>query len=145
MNRPVVITALLISMLLQAVSLGGHWGGVADPVEALHAVLHWSGLPHHHDHAATEASLDDDSGFEAFAAELALVKPKPHQSYHLDHSVDSNHHMGHDACVSTMGPVPAGLGGTFVAASGPRPPALSEAEPADPCLASPRRPPKRLA
>lgn len=145
MNRPVVIAALLISMLLQAVSLGGHWVGVANPAEALHAVLHWSGLSHHHDHAITEASVDDDAGFEAFAAELALVTLKPHQSYHQDHSVDSNHHMGQDACVSAMGPVPAGLGGTVMAVSGPRPPVLSEAEPADPCLAGPRRPPKHRA
>jgi len=145
MNRPVVIAALLMSMLLQAVSLGGHWVGVANPADALHAVMHWSGLSHHHDHAVTEASADDDAGFEAFAAELASVTLKPHQSYHQDHSVDSNHHMGQDACVSAMGPVPGGLGGTFMAVSSPRPPALSEAEPVDPCLAEPRRPPKHRA
>lgn len=145
MNRPVIITALLISMLLQAVSLGGRWVGAADPVEALHAVLHWSGLSHHHDHAITVAAVDDDAGFEAFADELALVTLKPHQSYHQDRSVDSNHHMSQDACPSAMGPVPAGLGGTFIAARSPRPPALAEAAPVDPCLAGPRRPPKHLA
>ena len=32
-----------------------------------------------------------------------------------------------------------------MAVSGPRPPVLSEAEPADPCLAGPRRPPKHRA
>jgi hypothetical protein len=145
MNRPVVIAVLLMSMLLQAVSLGGHWSGMANPAETLHAVLHWSGLAHHHDHAIAETSADDDAGFEAFAAELASVTFKPHQSYHQDHSADSNHHMGQDACVSAMGPVPAGPGGPFMAARSPRPLALSEAEPADPCLAVPRRPPKHFA
>lgn len=145
MNRPVVIAALLISMLLQAVSLGGHWFGEANPGEALHAVLHWAGLSHHHDHAVSEAAAEDDTGFEAFAAELASVTLKPHQSYHQDHSADSNHHMGLDACVGAMGPLPASLGGTLMAARSPRPLALSQAEPADPCLAGPRRPPRHLA
>lgn len=146
MNRPVVIAALLMSMLLQAVSLGGHWLGMADPAEALHALLHWSGLSHHHDHALTEASAaDDDAGFEAFAAELALVTPKPHLSYHQDHSADSNHHMSQDACVGPMGPLPASLGDTLMAAGSPRPLALSQAERADPFLAGPRRPPRPLA
>lgn len=145
MNRPVVIAALLMSMLLQAVSLGGHWFGVAGPGDAVHALLHWSGLSHHHDHAVTQASADDDEGFEAFAAELASVTPKPHQGYHQDHSVDSNHHMSQDACVGALGPLPAGLGGTFMAAGSSRPVALSQAEPADPFLAGPRRPPKHFA
>ena len=145
MNRPVVIAALLMSILLQAVSLGGHWFGMANSAEAQHAILHWIGLSHHHDHQVTEASADDDSGFEAFAAELASATLKPHQSYHQDHSVDSNHHMSQDACVSAMGPIPAGLGSTLMSARSPRPLALSEAEPADPFLAGLRRPPKHLA
>jgi len=145
MNRLVVIAALVTSILLQAVSLGGHSFGAANSTEAQHAALHWLGLSHHHDHRITEASADDDSGFEAFAAELALVTLKPHQSYHQDHSEDSNHHMSQDACVGTMGPLPASLGGTPMTARSPRPLALSEAEPADPFLAGPRRPPKQLA
>ena len=146
MNRPVVIAALLMSMLLQAVSLGGHWVGVANPAEALHAVMHWSGLSHHHDHLATQVPVDDDdSGFEAFATELASATLQPHQSYHQDHSVDSNHHMGQDACVSAVGPIPAGLGGSLMAARSPRPLMLPETEPVDPFLAGPRRPPKHLA
>lgn len=145
MNRPVVIAALLMSMLLQAVSLGGHWFGMANPAETMHAVLHWSGLSHHHDHSVTQVSAEDDSGFEAFSAELASVTLQPHQSYHQDHSADSNHHMSQDACVSAMGPLPAGLGGTLQAARSPRPLALSQAEPADPFLAGPRRPPKHTA
>lgn len=145
MNRPVVIAALLMSMLLQAVSLGGHWIGVTNPAEALHAVLHWSGLSHHHDHAITQAAAEDDAGFEAFAAELASVTLKPHQSYHQDQSADSNHHMGQDVCVGAMGPLPASLGGTFIAARSPRPLVLPDAEPVDPFLAGPRRPPKHLA
>lgn len=145
MNRPVVIAALLMSMLLQAVSLGGHWFGMTNPADALHAVLHWSGLSHHHDHAVTQVSADDDAGFEAFADELASVTLKPHQSFHQDQSADSNHHMGQDACVGAMGPLPAGLSGAFIAARSPRPRVLSETEPVDPFLAGPRRPPRHRA
>lgn len=148
MNRPVVITALLMSMLLQAVSLGGHWVGAANPFDALHAVLHWSGMSHHHDHVVAQVSAEDDADFkalEAFAGGLTPATAQPHASYHQDHSVDSNHHMGQDACVGAMGPLPAGLGGALMEARSPRPLALSQAEPADPCLAGPRRPPKHLA
>jgi hypothetical protein len=145
MNRPVVIAALLMSMLLQAVSLGGHWTGATNPADSLHAMLHWSGLSHHHDHHVSQAQADDDGGFEAFAEELASATLQPQQSYHQDQSADSNHHMGQDACLSAMGPVPAGLGGAVVEAGGQRPLVLPQAEPADPCLAGPRRPPKHLA
>lgn len=145
MNRPVVIAALLMSMLLQAVSLGGRWVGASNPVDALDAVLHWAGLSHHHEHHIAEAAADDDSDFEAFAAELASATPKPLHSYHQDQSTDSNHHMGLDACVGVMGPAPCGLDGTPVAARSPHPGMGPEAEPPDPDLAGPRRPPKHLA
>lgn len=145
MNRPVVIAALLMSMLLQAVSLGGHWFGAVSPSDALHSVLHWAGLAHHHDHAVAQAQAEEDREFEAFAAELAEANLKPHQSFHQDHSVDSNHHMNQDTCVSAMGPLPAVLSGAFVADRSPRPLVRIEPVLADPFLAGPRRPPKQLA
>jgi hypothetical protein len=144
MNRSVVIAVLLMSMLLQAVSLGGHWPGGADAAEARHSMLHWLGLSHHHDHSVTE-SLANDSSFDAFGPELAAASLKPYRGYHQDHSVDSNHHMSQDACVSALGPIPSGLGNPVMAVRGPCPLVLPEAEPTDPFLAGPRRPPKHLA
>lgn len=148
MNRPVVIAALLMSMLLQAVSLGGHWVGAANPADALDAVLHWAGLSHHHEHhehRLADAAVHDDSDFDAFAVELASASAALQHGYHQDHSADSNHHMGQDACVGAMGPIPCGLGGTPVAVRSPHPGVRPEAEPPDPDLAGPRRPPKHLA
>ena len=145
MNRPAIIAALLMSMLLQAVTLGGHWFGAVNPSDALHSVLHWAGLSHHHDHAVAEAQAEDDSDFEAFAAELAEANLKPHQSFHQDHSADSNHHMSQDTCVSALGPIPAGLGDAFVADRSPRPRVCAEAALPDPFLAGLRRPPRPVA
>lgn len=145
MNRPVIIVALLMSMLLQTVTLGGHWFGALSSSGALHSLMHWAGLSHHHDHAVAQAQAEDDSEFEAFAAELAEANLNPHQSFHLDHSVDSSHHMSQDACVSAMGPIPASLSGAIIANPSPRPLVFAEAARPDPVLASLRRPPRHLA
>lgn len=145
MNRPVVIAAVLMSMLLQAVSLGGRWVGASNPVDAFDAVLHWAGLSHHHDHRVTEVAMDDDSAFEAFEAELASAPLNPLHSYHQDHSTDSNHHMGQDACVGAFGPAPCGLGNEPLTVRDPHPGTRPDAPPPDPDLAGPRRPPKHLA
>ncbi|OWQ83768.1 hypothetical protein CDN99_25170 [Roseateles aquatilis] len=161
MNSRSVIAALLLSMLLQAVSLGGHWAGNGNPADALHAVLHWSGVLHHHDHEVTEsaqrdggASLpaqaasaggDDGTGFEAFAAEFAQVTLHPGESYHQDHSLDSRHHLSIDACVSVVGMIPALIASPDLSQSGGPPVAGPQVEPVDPFLYGPLRPPRSLA
>ncbi|HEY0956432.1 MAG TPA: hypothetical protein VGE36_16855 [Roseateles sp.] len=147
-RRPLIIFALLLSMLLQTASLGGHWAGMAGAVDTLHAVLHWAGLSHHHEHGvaqATQADHSADSGSAAFDAEWAAAAPSAHTDFHQDFSADSNRHMGLDACVGAVGPIPASLNGVFVMAAGAAPALLPQAEPADPFLAGLRRPPKHLA
>lgn len=169
MRFPAVIAALLTSMLLQAVSLGGHWAGNGNPADALHAVLHWSGVLHHHDHEVTQAELDaggerarvalqaklpalalpaaeaDDAGFEAFAEEFAQVTLHPGQSYHQDHSLDSRHHLSIDACFGAVALIPSVPGSPLMALETAPPVAGPETEPADPFLNGPRRPPRSLA
>ena len=52
---------LLLAMLLQTVSLGGHWAGRGSPTETLHDVLHWSG---HYQTANTMCIACHTTGFE---------------------------------------------------------------------------------
>ncbi len=144
MSRRPVLFAVLLALLLQAVSLGGHWAGRGNPSEILHDLLHWSRVSHHHDHLATLPS-EDQQVFEALAAEMGIPAEPPHEGFHQDQSADSNHHMGMDACFSAMGPAPAGIGSPAIPAACPAPDMRPEAAPADPDLSGPRRPPKSLA
>lgn len=143
-RHPLVIFALLLSLLLQAVSLGGRWAGWSGPANTLHAVLHWSGVAHHHDHQISEAVLDDDADFLAMERELGL--DQSHRTgFHQDFSADSSHHIGLDACLGAVGPIPAGLSNTLAVVADTPPALLAQAESPDPFLAGLRRPPKRLA
>lgn len=156
MTRRPVFYLLLIAMLLQAVSLGGHWAGRGNPSETLHEVLHWSGVSHHHEHQRRLAA-EDERAFELLAAQLGLPSAAPHDvdrpadhgdhdnAYHQDQSVDSNHHMALDACLSAMGPIPAGVDSPAVHAACAAPAVEPDAPPADPDLSGPRRPPKSFA
>jgi hypothetical protein len=142
-RRPIFLT-LLLAMLLQAVSLGGHWAGAGahGPTrDALHALLHWAGSAHHHDHHATQRM----EGFEAFADELATATLSMDQSWHQDQSADSHLHMDMDACLSMMGPIPASVSSPWIPPASPRPLPSAEAALAGPVLEGLKRPPKSLA
>lgn len=145
MTRRPVFYVLLMAMLLQAVSLGGHWAGRGSPTETLHDVLHWSGISHHHEHEPPSFQQDELLAFEALSSELGLVDTAPHQDFHQDQSADSNRHMAMDACLSAMGPIPAAVDSPAVRAACPAPDARPELPPADPDLSGPRRPPRSFA
>lgn len=142
-RRPFVIFALLLSLLLQTASLGGRWAGWNGPADTLHAVLHWSGIAHHHDHQVSEA-VPDDADFVALERGLGL-EPSQHKGFHQDFSADSSHHIGLDACLGAVGPIPSGLSSTFAVVADTRPAVLPQAETPDPFLAGLRRPPRHLA
>jgi len=143
-RHPFVIYALLLSLLLQTVSLGGRWAGWSGPANTLHAVLHWSGVAHHHDHQISEATPDDDADFVAMERELGL--DQTHRAgFHQDFSADSSHHIGLDACLGAFGPIPSGLSNAFAVAADMPPALLPQAEIPEPFLAGLRRPPRRLA
>ncbi|MEH0168179.1 hypothetical protein [Roseateles microcysteis] len=152
MSRRPVFFVLMMSMLLQAVSLGGHWVGRGSPTETLHDVLHWSGISHHHAHGAS-LQADGLLAFESLSEGLGLAAASsdqdphqaPHPDFHQDQSADSNHHMALDACLSAMGPIPAGVDSPTIRAACSRPDARPEAPPADPELSGPRRPPRPFA
>ncbi|MFT7772779.1 hypothetical protein [Roseateles sp.] len=143
-RHPFVIYALLLSLLLQTMSLGGRWPGHSGSAETMHAVLHWSGIAHHHEHQFSQALPDDDADFVALEKSLGLERG-PHQGFHQDFSADSNHHIGQDACLGAVGPIPAGLSSSFALAAHTPPALLTLAEIPDPFLAGLRRPPRRIS
>lgn len=131
MNRRLVFYALLIAMLLQAVSLGGHWAGRSHSAQTLHDVMHWAGIAHHH-HAELQAD------------ELVATTSPP-ASYHQDRSADSNRHMSMDACLQLLGPIPAGVSSPTLPVTCSHVVPSAETAPDGPVLEGPRRPPKFLA
>lgn len=148
-HRPLVIVALLLSLLMQTVSLGGRWPGWNSPTDTLHAVLHWSGIAHHHDHLVSDAVVAaadtaDDPDFISLEKDLPLDR-SPHTGFHQDFSADSNHHLGQDACLGAVGPIPTGLSLAFAVTAQNRPALLPQAGAPDPFLAGLRRPPRPLA
>ncbi len=164
MRSRLVTAALLLSMLLQTVSMGGYWAGSRKPSDALHAVLHWSGILHHHDHEVTHAEVaaggerarialqakqlpqpQSNEDFEAFAVEFAQVTLHPDQSYHRDLSLDSRHHLGIDACMSVVALIPSMPVSPVMDAPTDAPVAAPQVERVDPFLAGPRRPPRGLS
>ncbi|MCE4540595.1 hypothetical protein LXT12_25475 [Pelomonas sp. P7] len=142
-HRPFVIVAMLLSLLLQAASLGGRWSASNGPADTLHAVLHWSGIAHHHDHLVSV--MPDDADFLSLEKELGLDRVSPHPAFHQDFSADSNHHLGQDACLGAIGPIPTALVPAFAVAGETQPALLLQAGAPDPFLAGLRRPPRRLA
>jgi hypothetical protein len=154
MRFRLVIASLLLSMLLQAVSLGGHWAGHGNTADALHAVLHWSGVLHHHDHAVTQAARldsgarqpqDGAAGFEAFAEEFAQATLHPGESFHQDRSLDSRYHLNVDACLFAVGIIPSMPVSPKLAIEASPPRAVPASARTDPVLDGPRRPPRSLA
>jgi hypothetical protein len=142
-RRPLFIV-LLLSMLLHAVSLGGHWAGAGNVEQAVHTLLHWAGGAHHHhrSESSQDASL---LGFEAFSEELAAATLAPDESYHLDHSSDSNHHLAVDGYLSCIGPIPSSIDGPSERAGCMPPLPAAETAPRGPVLQGLRRPPRPIA
>ena len=144
MSRRLVFIALLLSMLLQAVSLGGYWGGLGrddGSEKSPHVLMHWSGIAHHHGHEAPSAEAGDQQvlGDDSFAQ---AVTSGQSQAFHQDQSTDSSKHMALDACLHLLGPIPAAFSCPFLLASGPRPVPDEDTAPAGPVLEGLRRPPK---
>jgi len=134
-HRPVFL-ALLLSMLLQAVSLGGHWGGLDrsdGSGQTLHVLKHWSGIAHHHNHEVPSADTGD---------QLVFSDDSLNQAFQQDQSIDSGKHMALEACLHLLGPIPAAFSCPFLLASAPRPMPDEDTAPAGPVLEGLRRPPK---
>jgi hypothetical protein len=161
-----VIAVLFMSMLLQAVSLGGHWAGPTSPTDALHALLHWSGALHHHDHQVTQAEVaaggdraraalaakqlpqalpDEEEGFEAFAEEFAQATLHRDEPYHQDRSLDSRYHLILDACLAAVGLPPSTPSSPLLTLAAVHPMPAPQTQRADPFVDGPRRPPRSLA
>ena len=82
MRRPFTLIALMLSLLLQQLSMASAWAqvghGFGEPSEAAHfehVLLHLDGSPHHHGH---DHESDDD---------------QPAFSLHSDNSGDSISHL----------------------------------------------------
>ncbi len=136
MSRRLVFIALLLSMLLQAVSLGGYWGGLDrsdGSGQTLHVLKHWSGIAHHHNHEAPPADVGD---------QLVLGNDSLAQAFQQQQSIDSGKHMALEACLHLLGPLPAAFSCPFLLASAPRPVPDEDTAPAGPVLEGLRRPPK---
>lgn len=143
-RRPLFLI-LLLSMLLHAVSLGGHWAGAGNVQQAVHALLHWAGSAHHH-HAQHADAAEALQGFEAFAEELAAATPISVPDLHQDQSGDSNMHMGIDGCLSGIGPIPSCIGGPGArSAAATQHLPLAENAPEGPFLEGLKKPPKTRA
>ena len=146
MPRRLIFAVLLLSMLIQAIALGGRWVGLGGQGATLHALLHWAGLAHHHHQAPT--SREDFEGFEAFGDLGApeRVVDDGSGSYHQDQSTDSTTHVVMEACLTGMAMItswPPGLPAPLPGAALPR--ARAELAPAAPCLEGLRRPPRSIA
>jgi len=146
MPRRLVFVVLLLSMLTQAVMLGGRWPD-ANGAGAVHTLLHWAGLAHHHHHQPAP-SREDLEGFEAFgnlgAPDTAARAGS--DTYHQDQSTDSTQHVAMDACLSGMALFtswPRALPTTQPCSVLPL--ARAEAARATPFLEGLQRPPKSIA
>jgi len=146
MPRRFIFVALMLSMLMQAITLGSPLASGSGGQAALHALLHWAGLAHHH-HQPVPLSEEDLKAFEAFG-DLGLPTGAmvASDTCHQDQSPDSTQHVLMDGCLSGVAMIPSWP--DAVPARLPRlaaPGAPAETAPATPFLEGLRRPPKQIA
>lgn len=146
MPRRLIFIALLLSMLMQATTLGNLPAGPSKGREALHAVLHWAGLGHHHrqDRPAPPSQEEDAAGIEATGGlRVSAVADTASGGCDQDQSPESIRHVLMDGYVSGAAMISSWVGSLPTRLS--RPIALrsaAEKVPATPFLEGWRRPPR---
>jgi len=147
MSHRLVVVALLLSMLLRAATSGMPQADMGGGQAALHAVLHWAGLGHHHHRppAAPAGSADLADANAAGHLHVSAVAGSA-WSVDRDQSPESTQHVLMDGYVSGAAMIaswPAAL------PAEPLHPALpnagAERVPAAPFLEGLHRPPRLAA
>jgi hypothetical protein len=149
MPRHPIIIALLLSMLMQATAFGSSTAGVGNGQAALHSLLHWAGLGHHHRHRlpAPPSSADLADSNEVGALRVSAVADSAWNTCDQDQSPESVRHLlMDDGYISGAAMIPSRF--EALSAELPRPAPLchdTERVPATPFLESLRRPPRLTA
>lgn len=148
MPRHLIIVALLLSMLMQATAFGSSTADVGGGQAALHSLLHWAGLGHHHHRRPARTSNTDLAESNAGEAlRVSAVADSAWNTYHQDQSPESIQHLLlDDGYISSAAMIPSWP--DAVPAELPRPTPLcydTERVPATPFLEGLRRPPRLLA
>ncbi len=136
MTRRSILLAVMLSVLLQAVAMGGLWSTGVATGEAFRTLLQLTGGAEHPDRLAAERPVS----IEMAPKELACVDEGMPQ----DAAADLYYHLGIDAWLHVLGLIPVGIRSVTDPAAGPPPELLAEAASPEPVLEGPRRPPRRL-
>ena len=145
MPRRLIVIALLLSMLMQTTAFGGSLAGGGGGKAALHSLLHWAGLGHHHRQRAPAPPDAEDSAASNTVGSLRVtaVTDTASDTCNQDQSPESTRHVLMDGFVSSAALIPSWP--ESLPAKPPRlTPPCSDTErvPATPFLEGLRRPPR---
>lgn len=148
MPRHLIIIALLLSMLMQVTSFGSSATVVGSGQAALHSLLHWAGLGHHH-HRRQPAPLDTVVFADSNTGEVLRVSAVADTAWNScdqDRSPESTQHLLMDGYISGTALIPSWPETLPADLRRPTLPSYSpERVPATPFLEGLRRPPRRTA
>ena len=148
MPRQLIAIALLLSMLMQATTFGGPSVGVGSGQAALHSLLHWAGLGHHHQRRqSVPPRVDDVAGSDAVGTlRLSAVADTAWSSCDRDQSPESMQHVLMDGYISGAAMIPSWPDALPGGLPRSAPPCYdTERVPATPFLQGLRRPPRPMA
>ena len=148
MSRRPIFVALLLSMLMQANTFGSPAAGVGSGQAALHTLLHWAGLAHHHrQQPPAQPSDADPAGAGASGGlRVSAVAGTVSVTCDQDQSPESTQHVLMDGFVSAAAMIPSWPESRPARLPRPAPPsAHAEKVPATPFLEGLRRPPRPTA
>ena len=148
MPRQLIVIALLLSMLTRATAFGWPAAGVGSGEAALHTVLHWAGLGHHHHRLPpvppTSVVVGDADAVETL--HVSAVADSAWNSCDQDQSSESTRHLLMDGFVTGAAMLPSWFAALPTGQPRPTPPGDGiERVPATPFLEGWRRPPRLSA
>jgi hypothetical protein len=148
MPRHLIVIALLLSMLTRATVFGSPAAGIEGGQAALHSLLHWAGLGHHHHRLPpvppTSVAVGGADAVESL--HVSAVADSAWNSCDQDQSSESTQHLLMDGFVSAAAMLPSWFAALPTGQPRPAPPGDGiERVPATPFLEGLRRPPRLTA
>jgi hypothetical protein len=145
MPRHLIVIALLLSMLMQATTVGSPSAGVGRSQAAVHSLLHWAGLGHHHRDRSPAPSSSADSNAVG-NLRVSAVADSAWNTCDQDQSPESTQHLLMDGYVSGAAMIPSWSEASPAELPRPALPCYgTERVPATPFLEGLRRPPRSIA